>query len=77
MRYEYAAFLATAEEGGFVVRVPAIPEAHTQGDTIEKAIENAREVIALCLDVRRERDQEIPASDANARLEIVSIDDAE
>lgn len=76
MTHEYAVVLEPAEEGGFIVRVPAIPEAHTQGETVEEALENAREVIALCLEVRLERGQEIPSSDANARLAIVSVDAA-
>jgi antitoxin HicB len=76
VKHEYAVVLETAEEGGFVVRVPAIPEAHTQGETVEEALQNAREVIMLCLDVRRDRGQEIPPSDADARLAIVAVDDA-
>jgi len=40
--------------GGFSVHIPAFPEAHTQGETIEECLTNAREVIELCLDVRRD-----------------------
>lgn len=76
MTHEYAVLLEPAEEGGFTVHVPAIPEAHTQGDTIEEALENAREVIIGCLHVRRECGEEIPPSDVGARLEIITIDDA-
>ncbi len=35
------------EEGGYVVDVPALPGCHTQGDTLEEAIANARDAIAL------------------------------
>lgn len=34
------------EEGGYTVRVPALPGCYTQGDTLEAAIANAREAIA-------------------------------
>ncbi len=37
--------LAAAEEGGFVVTVPALPEVGTQGDTREEALAHAREAI--------------------------------
>jgi antitoxin HicB len=52
------------DEGGYVVSVPAFPEAHTEGDTVEEALANAREAISLCLEVREERGDPIPASDA-------------
>jgi antitoxin HicB len=34
------------EEGGYTVRVPALPGCITQGETIEQCIERAREAIA-------------------------------
>lgn len=37
--------LEPAEEGGFNVTVPALDGCFTQGDTEEKAIENAKEAI--------------------------------
>jgi antitoxin HicB len=54
-----------AEAGGFVVRIPAFPHAHTQGDTVDDALANAREVIALEIEVATERGEEIPAPDAH------------
>lgn len=44
--------------------IPAFPHAHTFGATIEEAMANAREIIELELDLARERDEEIPVSDA-------------
>lgn len=62
------------DEGGFVVTVPALPEAHTQGDSMEEALANAREVVELCVLSRREHGEEIPRSDVGAtRLESVAI----
>ncbi len=37
------------EDGGYTVRVPALPGCNTQGDTIEEAIGNAREAISVYL----------------------------
>lgn len=39
------------EDGWFVTDVPAIPGCHTQGKTYEEAVERAKEVIELCLEV--------------------------
>jgi predicted RNase H-like HicB family nuclease len=44
--------------------IPAFPHAHTFGTTIEEAMANAREIVELELDLARERDEEIPVSDA-------------
>lgn len=62
----YAVVLEPAEEGGFTVIVPALPEAHTQGDTVEEALSNAREVIEGCLALRRELGEALPLSDTSA-----------
>lgn len=54
------------DDGAFSVIVPALPEAHTWGETRERALEMALEVIQLCLDERRARGDEVPPSDAGA-----------
>lgn len=43
----YRILLTPEEEGGFSVSVPALPGCFTQGETIEEAIEMAREAISL------------------------------
>ena len=53
------------EDGGFNVVIPAFPNAHTQGDTVEDALANAREVIELELKYLAERGLAIPDSDAD------------
>ncbi len=43
------------DEGGWiVVECPVIPGCMSQGRTEEEAIENIRDAIAACLEVRRE-----------------------
>lgn len=54
------------DDGAYTVIVPALPEAHTWGETPEEALAMAREVIQLCVDERRSRGQELPPSDAGA-----------
>jgi antitoxin HicB len=56
----YTIILEPAEEGGFVVRVPALPEIVTEGDTEEEAFAMAQDAIDLVLQSRRERGERIP-----------------
>ena len=58
--YTYSVVLTPAEEGGFTVNVPALPGCHTEGDSYEEAMTNAREAIELSLQVMLERGEEIP-----------------
>ncbi len=74
LRYTVVLEPGDPDEGGFIVSIPALPEAHTQGDTIEEALANAREVIELCVLSRRDHGEDIPASDAGTtRIESVAI----
>ena len=43
------------EDGVWVAECPAIPGCVSQGDTKAEALENVREAIRLCLEVRAER----------------------
>jgi antitoxin HicB len=44
-RFTYTIHIEPAEEGGFVVTVPALPGCVTEGDTYEQAVTNAHEAI--------------------------------
>lgn len=43
------------EDGAWIVECPAIPGCVSQGATKENALENIKEAIALCLEVRVEQ----------------------
>ena len=43
-----------AEEGGYVAFVEELPGANTQGETIEEARENLKEVVQMVLAANRE-----------------------
>jgi predicted RNase H-like HicB family nuclease len=43
------------EDGVWITECPAIPGCISQGDTKSEALENIREAIRLCLEVRAER----------------------
>ena len=52
---KFQVMLDRDEDGIWVVECPAIPGCISQGATREEALENIREAIALCLEVRAER----------------------
>lgn len=43
------------EDGVFIAECPAIPGCVSQGDTEDSALENVRDAIRECLEVRAER----------------------
>lgn len=63
----YPALFHKAEEGGFWISFPDIPECLTQGEDMEQAYEMAVEALGLALSCREEEGQPIPsASDLGA-----------
>ena len=68
----FTVVLEPAEEGGFVVTVPALPELGTQGDTYDEAMAHAREAIELVIEERLARDEPIPA-DIKPQLERITV----
>ena len=47
---KFKVVLEVAEEGGYIVSCPAILGCHSQGDSVEEALENIKEAITGCLD---------------------------
>jgi antitoxin HicB len=60
--YDFKVILEPDETGGYVVSCPSLPGCYTQGETIEEALENIKEVIALCLEDMEAEGEEIPDS---------------
>lgn len=56
----YRILLRKEPEGGYTVVVPSLPGCVTYGDTIEKAIEMAREAIELYIESLKKHGEEIP-----------------
>jgi predicted RNase H-like HicB family nuclease len=56
----YRILLTPEEEGGFSVSVPALPGCFTQGETIEEAIEMAKEAITLYVESLEEDGEPVP-----------------
>ncbi len=62
-----------AEDGGFVVRVPAFPSIITQGDDVGDALAMAQAAIALELEVARDRGQHPPDPDADGAVLVETV----
>ena len=62
------------DKSAYNVIVPAFPNAHTWGGTLAEALANAREVIELEIEDRRERGGTVPPSDVDTLVvETVTI----
>ncbi len=59
---EYTVIVHEAEEGGYWTEVPSLPGTGSQGETLDEAIENTKEAIALMIEHLRETDEPVPAS---------------
>lgn len=58
--YKYTVFFEPAEEGGYIVHVPALPEICTEGDTLAEARAMAEDAIRLVVESNIERGEPIP-----------------
>lgn len=59
--------------GGYNVRVPALPGCFTQGDTIEEALEMARDAIFLYIESLLADGAPIPIEQTAPRVEIIQV----
>lgn len=58
--FEYPVELIPAKEGGFVVIFPDVPEAITQGDDQEEALQNASDALETALGFYVEDSRQLP-----------------
>ena len=57
---EYEVVLVPEEEGGYSVSVPALPGLHTQGETVEEALDMAKDAIEGYLEVLKDEGRPLP-----------------
>lgn len=65
----YPAIFHKAEEGGFWISFPDIPECLTEGDNMKQAYEMAVEALGLALVNRKEEKEEIPVPSEIDRIQ--------
>lgn len=73
---QYRILLRKEPEGGFTVTVPLLPGCVTWGNTLDEAIENAKEAIELYLESLNAHGEEIP-SEGNVLEYLLTIPDNE
>jgi antitoxin HicB len=56
----YRILLRKEPEGGYTVIIPSLPGCVTYGDSVDEAIEMAKEAIELYIDSLKEHGEEIP-----------------
>ncbi|HHT9120478.1 MAG TPA: type II toxin-antitoxin system HicB family antitoxin [Candidatus Hypogeohydataceae bacterium YC41] len=60
MKTKFKIILEKEKRGSYTVFVPALPGCHTQGDTIEEALKNAREAIECYIESLKKDGLPIP-----------------
>ena len=61
------------DEGGYTVTVPALPGCVSEGDTLEEALENAKDAIGSLLAYLEEKGQAIPLEITPPQLACVEV----
>jgi predicted RNase H-like HicB family nuclease len=59
--------------GGYSVSVPALPGCHSDGQSLQQAIENIREAAELWLEVASEKATAIAETDREAALQEIEL----
>lgn len=67
----YRILLRKEPEGGYTVTVPSLPGCVTYGDTIDEAIDMAREAIQLYIESLKEHGEEIPTDEDTLEYALV------
>ena len=73
MEYLYTAVYEPAEEGGYVVTVPALPGLVTEGDTLAEARAMVQDAIRGYLETLSKHGEEIPIEQGDAITERVAV----
>lgn len=70
---KYTAIFEPAEEGGYVVYVPALPGCVTEGDTFEVAVKMIKDAMKGYLAVAKKEGLEIPEETEDVVVTKVSV----
>jgi predicted RNase H-like HicB family nuclease len=61
--FTYTVVLEREDDGGYHAFCPALKGCHSQGDTLEEAMENIREAISLVIETLMEDGENVPPED--------------
>ncbi|MBA3312644.1 MAG: type II toxin-antitoxin system HicB family antitoxin [Planctomycetota bacterium] len=68
---KYRVLIDQDEDGMFVAEIPALPGCFSQGDTRERAIENAKEAIAAYVESLTKHGEPVPPSIHEEVVEVI------
>ena len=71
--HNFTAIFEPAEEGGYVVTVPALPGCATQGETFEEATVMIQDAVQLYVKSLRDLKEEIPIESENVVISKVPV----
>jgi antitoxin HicB len=72
--YRYTIILQPdQEEGGYTITVPALPGCITQGETVDEAIEMAKDAIRLHIEALVADGQPVPREDEHPQAIIIDV----
>ncbi|MCP4654447.1 MAG: type II toxin-antitoxin system HicB family antitoxin [bacterium] len=71
MKQKYTVILEPEEDGGYHVFCPVLPGCHSEGETVEEALDNVREAIEVHQESLLAHDQPVPTE---AGLVIASVE---
>lgn len=54
-KYNLQVIIEQDEDGYYIAECPALQGCYTQGETFEEAIENIKDVIAMCIEELKEK----------------------
>ena len=57
---QYTIIIRKAPDGFYIASCPLIPEVHAQGESYEECLAKIKEVLELCIEYRKERNEELP-----------------
>lgn len=60
--YKVPVLLPVQPEGGYLVTSPALPELVTEGETVERALENLRDALEAVLELYQDLGKPLPAT---------------
>jgi len=67
MKAHYTVILEREDDGGYHAFVPALRGCHSQGDTLDEAVDNVREAMAAYLESLQAHGQAAPIEDLYVR----------
>ena len=70
---KYTVIFEPAEEGGYVVSVPALPGCVTEGDTLEEAIEMVKDAISGYIASLEKHNEPIPEENHPSFVSIIDV----